>query len=321
VNATKLLVGIATHKRPGLLRECLGSIAAQEGALPDIQVFVADNDPAGRQGLEVAEELAPQFRFPIGGTTVDEPGISAVRNAILDESRRRDVDFIAMIDDDEAASPQWLANLMTVQQATLADIVGGHVDFVFRTPPSPSIVHSRAFWTRPRPTGPTHHLTASNNFLVSARALADRGWPQFDHDFGLSGGGDSEWFMRLSHLGCSFAWAPEALVTEEVPAERATAHWVLRRGYRCGNANMRMAINQGPSRELIDNLWDMAKVIGSAPILAPLLLFPRRRLWLLRAWWTAAGRIAALLGRDYQEYAVRHSGEAPNSVSDLREAR
>ena len=113
----KLLVGIPTHKRPELLRDCLESIAAQQGDLPEIELFVADNDPKGRAGVAVVEDLKASYRFPISATTVEVPGISAVRNAILDEARRRNVDFIAMIDDDETASPEWLDQLLRAQES------------------------------------------------------------------------------------------------------------------------------------------------------------------------------------------------------------
>ena len=302
----KLLVGIPTHKRPELLRKCLDSIAAQRGALPEIEVFIADNDAAGREGVNLVEQMAPGFPYPLAGAVVAQPGISAVRNAILDEAKRRGVDFIAMIDDDETASPEWLVNLLKVQRETSADIVGGHVDFVFCCPPPQEIKFSRSFRTRPRAQGPTHPLTASNNFLVGAQAMADRGWPRFDLEFGLTGGGDTEWFMRLARLGIRFAWAADALVIEEVPLDRMTRKWILQRAYRAGNSNMRISLQHWPSRELGGDILSIAMTIGSAPVLAPLLLLPQRRLWLLRAWWTAAGRVAALWGHRSREYAVRH---------------
>jgi glycosyltransferase involved in cell wall biosynthesis len=293
-----------------LLRDCLDSIAAQQGTLPDVEVFVADNDPAGRQGLSVAEELAPRFRFPLTGTIVDQPGISAVRNAILEEARDRNVDFIAMIDDDETASPEWIANLLTMQQQTSAGIVGGPVHYSFVSTPHQSVINSGEFQTMLRPSGKTLPLKGSGNFLVSAHSLSKVGWPAFDNDFGLTGGEDSEWFKRLARLGLSFAWATNALTTEMVPPERTTEQWILQRAYRCGNCNVRVAMKHWPSHDLVGKLGRMALTLGSAPILAPLLLVPKRRLWLLRAWWTAAGSAAAIMGRDFPEYADRHSANS-----------
>ena len=59
----QVLIGIPTHKRPQLLRECLESIESQEGDLPGVRVFVADNDPKGRAGATLAAELAGSFDF------------------------------------------------------------------------------------------------------------------------------------------------------------------------------------------------------------------------------------------------------------------
>ena len=303
----KLLVGIPTHRRPALLRECLESVARQQGDLPDIEVFVADNHPAGREGAAVVEDMKASYRFPISVEVVPTPGISAVRNAILDQARRRGVDYVAMIDDDETASPEWLSNLLKMLQSTSADVVGGPVHYRFDTPPAPSVLNSPIFLKEARPNGRCGPLRGSGNFLVAANSLAETGWPMFDNDFGLSGGEDGEWFSRLARLGLNFAWAPDAAATEKVPSERATPQWVLQRAYRAGNCNMRIAIKHWPSREIVDNLGHVALTVGSAPFLAPLLFVRNRRLRLLTKWWAAFGRVSAIIGRDFHEYAERHA--------------
>jgi succinoglycan biosynthesis protein ExoM len=205
---------------------------------------------------------------------------------------------------------EWLGQLLKMQASTSADVVGGPVQFVFAATPEKSVIHSRAFRMKTRPGGKTPMLWASNNVLVVAHSLAKVGWPLFDNDFGLTGGEDLEWFRRVAGLRLSFAWAPEALVTEKVTAERATEQWILQRAYGNGNSNMRIAIKHWPSRRLLYLLGRFGLTVGTAPILAPLLLVPRRRLWLLRAWWAAAGAAAALLGRDFHEYAERHAADS-----------
>jgi GT2 family glycosyltransferase len=254
--------------------------------------------------------MAAAYRFPLSATTVEVPGISAARNAILDEARRRGVDFIAMIDDDETASTGWLSNLLTMQRETSAEVVGGPIEFVFTTPPHRSVIDSRAFRTRGRPAGETSPFWGSGNFLISTRSLTQVDWPKFDDEFGLSGGEDREWFMRLAHLGFRYFWAPDAITFETVPPDRATGRWILQRAFRCGNCNMRVAVKHWPSRELLSELTRIAMVGGSAPILAPLLFVPKLRLWLLKFWWNAAGGMAWIIGRDVHEYAERHEGRA-----------
>jgi hypothetical protein len=93
-----------------------------------------------------------------------------------------------------------------------------------------------------------------------------------------------------------------------VPASRANLRWALSRAYRVGNSDMRVFLkykNPLPAR-----LRDLAKIAGA------LLLFPflfvvlgfatMRAVDALRKLFRAAGKLAAIRGRYYDEYAVTH---------------
>ena len=298
----KLLVGIPTHKRPELLRDCLESIAAQQGDLPDIEIFVADNDPKGRAGVAVVEDLKASYRFPISATTVEVPGISAVRNAILDEARRRNVDFIAMIDDDETASPEWLDQLLRAQESTGAGVVGGPVTQLF---PESVPGWFRIAFERPfKPTGPITLVDATSNVLMSCAALRAIGWPQFDPAYGLSGGGDTEFFLRARELGISFGWTNEARISETLESERLKVSWVLRRSYRHGIVRMRLK-----SRYRFEGTpgaaW-IATHLAATPLYLALTIFPKLRIKALKRVAYCIGLVAGSFGMKYHEYASRH---------------
>ena len=299
-----VLVGIPTHKRPDLLRQCLDSIAAQEGDLPPVRVFVADNDAKGQEGARLAQEVAAGYRFPISSTVVAEPGISAVRNAILDEARRGGDEFIAMIDDDETASPQWLAELLRVQKSHDADIVGGPCIFEFG--PEVSKAFRQAFWVDSRPAGLTNVLYATNCVLMTRSVLEWTSWPEFDHAFGLTGGGDKEWFARMRKFGATFAWAPDAIAFEQVPPERTSFSWFLRRQLRVGINEVQICWRHGGPREFLMILIYAGATIAVAPILAVWMVSPKHRYPLLRRVARAVGRLAAVVGLRYREYAGRH---------------
>jgi len=309
----QVLVSIPTHKRPALLRQCLESIERQEGGLSQIQVFVADNDPKGKAGVALTTEVAVSFRFPLTSMIVDEPGISAVRNAILDEARNRKVDFIAMIDDDETALPSWLSGLLKAQAAYSADAVAGPVLFDLQG----DRAFDGAFWTDPRPSGPTDIVYATNNVLVSCAALERMGWPLFDAQFGLTGGGDLEWFTRIKKLGAQFAWNADALVTEIVPPERRKLSWLLKRQFRVGENQIRIARLHGDARQVLRLLIQAAGTLALSPLRVFGIRQPEKRNYLLRGCARAVGRIAGLLGVRYREYASQHESSAP-SASSLR---
>lgn len=298
----KVLVGIPTHKRPELLRECLESIAAQKGSLPEVEVFVADNDSKGREGASLVAELAGKFRYPLTSTVVDEPGISAVRNAILDEAQRHDVDFIVMIDDDETASPEWLGQLLSAQQALAVGVVGGPVTPMF--PDSVPDWYRVAFRRRTRPTGIVDLVDATSNVLISCEALKSIGWPEFDSGYGLSGGGDTEFFLRARDLGLTFGWANDAMVCETIESERLRTRWVLRRYFRYGIIRHRLA--QKYHMDGTPTPYWIALNLAASPLLLALAIYPKLRIRALRRVAYVSGLLAGAFGIKFYEYASRH---------------
>ena len=298
----QVLIGIPTHKRPELLRQCLDSIAAQEGELPDISVFVADNDAAGKEGSAVVAEMAPSFRFPLTSTVVAEPGISAVRNAILAEAKARGSDFIAMIDDDETASDRWLAELLKAQKTFRTGVVGGPVTTLF--PDSVPSWFKSAFGRRARSTGVIDLVDATSSVLLSCEALDASGWPIFDPSYGLSGGGDTEYFLRARSLGMTFAWTNEAMVFETLESERLSIRWVLRRTFRYGIIRVRLSRDyrmEGTPTPA----WVALNLVG-APVLLILAVRRRYRISALRRIAYAAGLFSGRFGIKFHEYASRH---------------
>ena len=310
-NGAKLLIGIPSCRRPEGLRRLLESLTAQRGVdRHDVEVFVADNDAVGREAMAVCESLEEGFRWPLACGVVEEPGISAARNAILDQARARGVDFVAMIDDDEEAEPDWLCELLEMQRTTGADVVGGPVEYELEESASAAVRECDEYRPPAWPAGSVPTIYATGNVLLSCAALDRHGWPEFNRAFGITGGGDKEYFTRLAKRAASFAWAPAARAREHVPAQRANLTWLLRRSYRVGNSDMRITRLHGGTGAVLGSLGKALVLLGSAPIALPVLLLPSRRLWLMRKWSRSAGKLAALMGHRYQEYADR-SREIP----------
>jgi glycosyltransferase involved in cell wall biosynthesis len=300
----KVLIGVPSHRRPDGLRRLLRSLEAQEGLDgTDVEVFVADNDATGGEAITVCKELAPDFRWPLTCELVEERGISAARNAILDQARQKRADFVGMIDDDEVAEPNWLRELLMMQEGTGADVVGGPVVSIFEREPS-ATVRELNYLTRPaRKPGPIAMIDGTGNVLISCASLSRIGWPSFDAAFGVTGGGDKEYFTRLRKSRLRFAWAPKAIAQEYVPASRANARWVLRRAFRVGNSDFRITRLHGTPADSLISFGKALFLLGTGPICLPVLLVPTRRLWLMAKWSRAAGKVAALFGSHYREYA------------------
>ena len=297
-----LAVGLCTYKRlPSLLR-LLDHIAESAKALAEPPVIiVADNDgqdPA--VGLAVGEFSARtglELRYRIE----THPGISAARNAVFDEAEKRRVRFVAMIDDDEWPSPDWLVELLRCQEREGAAVVGGPVRPVFPEQAAHLERYARYWSVQKQFLEGRPFVFCTCNFLIDLEAAGSVARPFFDEAFGLSGGGDTVFFRRLFYAGLKMAWSEEAFVWEEVPASRASLAWMRQRRFRVGNHAVRWeSLDAGPRRSF-------AKTLGLTARLAVYPLFRREPEspflgWLLEMD-KVRGRYKAHLGGVFVEYA------------------
>ena len=309
------IVAIPTFRRPDRLRHLLDALGRME-PLDDVALLVADNDAAEYAGAAVAIAMAEAgFPIPLDAIAVPEPGLCHVRNAIAARalshpSMRR----LAMIDDDEWPEPRWLAELLRVQRATGAGVVGGPVTPAFERGTPDWARETLVFRPEHRPEGATDMLYASNNLLVTREALEALDAPWFDPRFNRSGGEDLDFLTRLKTAGQLFAWAPGARVSEWVGPERARKTWVLRRMWRIGITDTMVARKQRPGTagRLLLALRSLA-LLGLRTLTLPALAWRgERRLDIAGQWVKALARLYALAGGSDAPYA------APAPISSPR---
>jgi GT2 family glycosyltransferase len=303
------IIAIPTFRRPEQLRHLIAAIARLD-RLEDVALLVADNDPA-REGAHVAALMAKDLPVPVEVICVPEGGLCHVRNAIVAHALAIPaMQRLAMIDDDEWPEPQWLAALLTVQQRTGAVVVGGPVIPVFREGAPDWAEQTLVFRPEQRPEGPAEMLYASNNLLVTRAALEALGAPWFDPAFNRSGGEDLDFLTRLKAIGLGFAWAPGARVSEWVGSERASRKWVLRRMWRIGVTDTRVARKR--SGRLLLGLRSLALLALRTAALPALAWQRNRRLDIAGQWVKALARLYALAGGSDALYA------APAPLSSAR---
>jgi GT2 family glycosyltransferase len=306
---TATVIAVPTFRRPQQLRHLIEAVAMLD-RLDDAMLLVADNDGEG-EGAAVATAMADRFPIPIQVIRVPEPGLCHARNAIVAHALAvAGMQRLAMIDDDEWPEAQWLAALLAVQERTGAGVVGGPVTPVFPAGTPDWAGQTLVFRSEQRPEGPAEMLYASNNLLVTRAALEALGAPWFDPAFNRSGGEDLDFLTRLKALGFGFAWAPAARVSEWVGAERARKAWVLRRMWRIGVTDTKVA-RKSASRPALA-LRSLA-LLGMRTVALPSLLWQRdRRLDIAGQWVKAVARLYALAGGGDALYA------APAPVSSAR---
>jgi GT2 family glycosyltransferase len=301
-------VAIATYRRPKGLARLLETLARLETDA-NLFVLVADNDAFRHEGYDLCRELCLSYRWPLDSFVVFKRGIAQVRNALtLRALQRTRMAYLAMLDDDGAADTNWLDAMLRAQCRTGADVVGGTVLPAFEVRPPRWAMRAPGIAPRRHPTGQVPMLHGTGNTLFTRAALERAGHPLFDPGYGLTGGEDKELFTRMRNAGARFAWCNEAVVREAQPASRLTVSWFCKRAYRIGNSDMRVLLQHRQTQAaLIGEFFKIAGALISAPFLSvAFALAPDRRLEGLRLICRQAGKVAALFGRHYNEYAVTH---------------
>jgi len=229
-------VGLATYKRPAGLARVIDHIgvAARQLGRP-VALIVVDNDGTDPAVAALAADHAARAGLGLHFIVEQTPGIAAARNAVFGRADALGIRFMAMIDDDEWPSADWLVALRARALATGAHIVGGPVSPVF--PDNAKRLERIARWwsVQPQLLQGKPFVFCTCNFLIDLHAMQGEPRPLFDPAFGLSGGGDTVFFRGLFFGGHPMAWADKALVHEEVPPARASLSWMRTRRFRVGN--------------------------------------------------------------------------------------
>lgn len=222
-------VAICTFRRD--VRATLTSLATQK--LPDgvsISVFVADNDESDERRASIeadARNLALDLRY----VHAPRQNISIARNACLDACATR---WLAFIDDDEVARPEWLARLLAYRLRH--DFVFGLVRAQYADPDTSSWMREGDFHsTKIEPNDPPSKGYSGNALIdldfVRAHDL------RFAIALGQTGGEDTLFFHEAFGKGARLGYAADAIVDEAVPSARANWRWLARRRFRSGQVH------------------------------------------------------------------------------------
>jgi glycosyltransferase involved in cell wall biosynthesis len=294
-----VVICIPTFRRPKMLRRLLDAIAALETSAA-ISVLVADNDAEGRAGFDLCNSMT-DYRWPLTAVIAHKRGIAQVRNTLIEQALRGHAQYIAMIDDDEWPQADWIDQFLKTARDTKADVLQGSILFGKGDA-------ADGHGDIRRTTGPIAMLQGAGNILIRRAILEDIPAPWFDPEFALTGGEDQDFFIRLKRAGKSFAWSDEARAHGDIPDTRASLGWLLRRAYSVGNSDMRVLLKHGPGPALLaaETLKIAASLLLSPFAAVILAASPNRRAAPLQKFFRAAGKLSAMFGARYNEYAVVH---------------
>jgi len=255
-----------------LSRTLVGIISQVTDPEFTFEVVIVDNDEK-RSAEQIAVQYQARNQIKIIYDCEPRQGIPFARNRTI---RNASGNFIAIIDDDEFPTADWLSKMYNCMKNHNADGVLGPVlpDF-----PSgaPSWLKKSGLCDRPRNrTGSivTGGLRTGN--VLFRRNVFEKDDKWFDPARGLTGGEDGEFMSRQIKRGCKFVWCDEAIVYETVPEDRWSASFYLKRQFRIGT----LAGNNHRKKIILNKLIKNIVLLLGYCALLPFTLILGKPIWL-----------------------------------------
>ena len=246
VSPALVSICVCTYRRPHVLARLLDRLTEVEReaeGLAEIAIVIVDDDIA-RSAESVAAQAAHRFTRGLRYHCSASGNISLARNAALDLGSETS-DWLALTDDDCMPDARWLNELITVQRRYGADLVTGSCTDVL-APAAPSWLRHEPFLEPATDAidGTETEMGYIKNALVAVEVIR-RHELRFDPAFGGTGGEDAMFFYTAHERGVHHRHAARALVSEEVPLERCSLRYQLRRRFWYGNTEALTSLTHG----------------------------------------------------------------------------
>ena len=245
---TSISIGVVTHQRSAAFAKMLVALKASVEKYKDTcELIVANNSGSVEHAAVAAVVDDSAIRDSCNVRIIDSPenSISVGRNIVLDHARYQ---HIAFIDDDEYPVESWLVDLLNISRVYDCEVVAGPILPIFLPGTAKWIANTDLHNTQKLKTGDTIDYAASGNFLFNREGVEDI---RFRHEFGKSGGEDTDYFLQLKDRNHTMCWSESSIVFEDIPADKATAGYMIRRFMTQGR-NYRNILEQ---RNELGNRW------------------------------------------------------------------
>lgn len=259
----KICVGIPTYMRPICLKNLLISIKNIE--IPsehEVIIVIADNEVCDSEVLNVVSQAGIQQNYKVDVIKVHERGISSVRNALIKRAfSHHHCEMLAMVDDDVTVTAHWLIRMTDLMYKGNYDIVAGAVYPDFEIEPPEWVKHLNVYYREIPAQENIPVVNGTTSVLIHKRVIEITS-ESFDVNFGLSGGGDKEFFVRIKKKGFNFGFARDSHAYEFFPKARITENWAVNRYKRIGEGDARVEILHSTYRERV---FSFLKSLAAVP--------------------------------------------------------
>ena len=230
-----ITVCVCTYKRPDYLNRLLRELGRQQtGGQFTFAIVVVDNDHL-QSARAVVSAFAANSSVPVTYCVEPRQNIALARNKAVENASG---DFVALIDDDELPTHDWLMTLFQACRKYDVDGVLGPVKPHYEEVPPQWVVQGKFYERRTYPTGFVidWSMGRTGNVLLKKRLFEDSVQP-FRPEFRT--GEDKDFFRRMIEKGCVFVWCNDAIAYEVVPSIRWKRAFMLRRALLRGATSLR----------------------------------------------------------------------------------
>ena len=245
----RLSLIVATYNRSASLIRALESVAQQNAPASEWECVVINNNSTDDTQERFAEFAAAHPDLNMRMVTELRQGLSFARNRGIRES---EAEYIAIIDDDERISPDFITSYISLFDSTpdavaaggpiVAEYPSGRPRWMSHFTERP-VANTMYFGEKVR-VFPEGRIPGGGNMAL--RRSAVRRYGVFDTSLGyvgesLIGGEESDLFERLRIAEAKYYYVPKAVMYHIIPPEKLTANYISRLSYNVGVSQLRRA--------------------------------------------------------------------------------
>ena len=245
----RLSLIVATYNRSASLIRALESVAQQNAPASEWECVVINNNSTDDTQERFAEFAAAHPDLNMRMVTELRQGLSFARNRGIRES---EAEYIAIIDDDERISPDFITSYISLFDSTpdavaaggpiVAEYPSGRPRWMSHFTERP-VANTMYFGDKVREF-PEGRIPGGGNMAL--RRSAVRRYGVFDTSLGyvgesLVGGEESDLFERLRIAEAKYYYVPTAVMYHIIPPEKLTQKYLSRLSYNIGVSQLRRA--------------------------------------------------------------------------------
>jgi glycosyltransferase involved in cell wall biosynthesis len=242
----QISVVICTLNRDYYLKSALQSLVDQTLSCENFEILVIDNG-----SVDKTKEVATQeFSFLGNIFYIYEPqtGLNYARNTGLKNSRGK---YIAYLDDDAIASPQWLENILNIFQNSAPNVacIGGKIDPLWESDRPEWLSDNLLGYLAILDISPISTILSKGQFLYGVNFAFDKNILQSIGGFeagldrqgkNLLSNGDIMVQKRIQDQGYVCFYDPKISVQHQIQASRLQPEWFYQRAYWQGISDAAM---------------------------------------------------------------------------------